>query len=751
MALRADEHGFLVGGDPVKLDPESFARAVPILEAVKRDTSAIRDALMGVAALSSSQAKAASRAASASSTERVADRVATRVARAVTQSRDERGRFVRPASRPATQAASVAAVAAAATASQQAATRDTAASRAAERDSRGRFVGGGGSNPSSDDDERPKGFWGRLAARFSGATDGLKDAASGIGQTAEAIDPAVAASKEVAEIVSPVGSLFRGIFGLFKSDKEVKWYKRIWNELRDLNKKSEGGGGLLGGLLGKVGGMFSGLFGGLGGMLGGAAGGGLLSRLFRRGGMLRRLGGGLLRRIPLLGGILAGGSALSSIFGGDDPSLSPEQNRLNRFKGGGSGIGAMIGMGLGLLGGPVGVVIGGIVGDLLGEKVGAWLSTFDWQAIGKDISAKFGQATAFIGQKWTEVGDWITTKFEAAAKSVTDMADNITKTITDWINGITEFGGKAKQSVVNVYNGAKETASSAANSVAELFGGGNKGRRETLLGAMDAAGMTNAQERAMFLAQMHHESGGFSSMEESFNYRSPERVMEVSATARRHGRDKVQAAMNAGPEALADLMYGGRMGNGATGDAHKYRGRGYVQLTGKAMYKRAGDALGLDLLNSPELAANPENAAKIALWYWKDSGAAAASRVGDIEAVTRAINGGRNGLSERTALTRQYLGSDVVAYNPAPPMVASGSVPQSVVSGKDSPFAGTGALRLDPANVPASPPSRRLIGSTASQPGATQITVKQPVGQNVNDRGIAHVATGGMGMYMGSN
>ncbi|MGS8542328.1 glycoside hydrolase family 19 protein, partial [Salmonella enterica subsp. enterica serovar Anatum] len=75
-------------------------------------------------------------------------------------------------------------------------------------------------------------------------------------------------------------------------------------------------------------------------------------------------------------------------------------------------------------------------------------------------------------------------------------------------------------------------------------------------------------------------------------------------------------ALQGKPEHLAELMYGGRNGNDHPGDGYAYHGRGYIQLTGKSNYRAAAEALQLDLVKHPELASQPENAAKIAVWYW---------------------------------------------------------------------------------------------------------------------------------------
>lgn len=175
-------------------------------------------------------------------------------------------------------------------------------------------------------------------------------------------------------------------------------------------------------------------------------------------------------------------------------------------------------------------------------------------------------------------------------------------------------------------------------------------REMQLLQAASAAGIDSQKELANFMAQVGHESGGLTRLEESFRYTKGTWQIPVKS-AMREGKEALEdarlEALQGKPEKLAELMYGGRMGNDEPGDGYKFHGRGYMQLTGKDNYRAAGEALGLDLLKHPELAAEPENAAKIATWYW-NSRVPESSRE-DVTKATHAINGGENGLADRQA------------------------------------------------------------------------------------------------------
>jgi putative chitinase len=148
-----------------------------------------------------------------------------------------------------------------------------------------------------------------------------------------------------------------------------------------------------------------------------------------------------------------------------------------------------------------------------------------------------------------------------------------------------------------------------------------------------AAGITG-EELAQFLAQTAHETGNFQHMVEiggslDFKKYEPKFV-----------KDKTGKLVQVNPKAKT-------LGNTKKGDGAKYKGRGYIQLTGKYNYKKAGEALGLDLVNKPELVEKPEVAAKVAIWFWQ---LRVQPRVDDFyntKAATRPINPGLKGLDDR--------------------------------------------------------------------------------------------------------
>ena len=169
----------------------------------------------------------------------------------------------------------------------------------------------------------------------------------------------------------------------------------------------------------------------------------------------------------------------------------------------------------------------------------------------------------------------------------------------------------------------------------------------------------NEKRAACFLATCAVESGNFTKLVENMNY-SAKRLAEVWPKRFRGDDGKpnnlaLKIANN--PEAIANVVYANRMGNGPaeTGDGWRFRGRGYIHLTGKDNYKRYGEYLGLDLVNNPELAEKEDIAAEIAAEFWSRSDLNEAADVLDLIAIRKRVNGGLIGFNEFKGLVFKML------------------------------------------------------------------------------------------------
>ena len=158
-----------------------------------------------------------------------------------------------------------------------------------------------------------------------------------------------------------------------------------------------------------------------------------------------------------------------------------------------------------------------------------------------------------------------------------------------------------------------------------------------------------------FLAQVSHESGNFKFTVENLNY-SADALLK---TFPKYFSKDTAAISARKPEMIANIVYSNRMGNGdkASGDGWKFRGRGYIQLTGKLNYSQFGNYIGKDLIANPDLVAS-EYPLTSAAWFfevkklWK-----IADRGIDEEttkALTKLINGGYNGLDDRISKTKIF-------------------------------------------------------------------------------------------------
>jgi putative chitinase len=157
------------------------------------------------------------------------------------------------------------------------------------------------------------------------------------------------------------------------------------------------------------------------------------------------------------------------------------------------------------------------------------------------------------------------------------------------------------------------------------------------------------QRIAAFIAQCAHESGGFMVLKENLNYKA---VTLRKIFPKYFPTDAMAAEYAAKPnkqEAIANLVYANRMGNGGpeTGDGYRYCGRGLIQLTGKSNYSWFAASLGIPVEEAAEYLQTFEGAAQSACWFWETNNLNRFADAGDIKGLTKAINGGFIGLEDR--------------------------------------------------------------------------------------------------------
>jgi len=159
-----------------------------------------------------------------------------------------------------------------------------------------------------------------------------------------------------------------------------------------------------------------------------------------------------------------------------------------------------------------------------------------------------------------------------------------------------------------------------------------------------------------FLAQCGHESAGFKAIQENLNYGAKgllgifKKYFPTEAKALQYERK---------PEKIANLVYGSRMGNGdeASGDGYKFRGRGYIQLTGKNNYVAFGKAINENITTNPDLVATKYPLLSAA-WFWSSNSLNALADKGaddaSVTAITKRVNGGTIGLPDRIKHFKEY-------------------------------------------------------------------------------------------------
>ena len=152
---------------------------------------------------------------------------------------------------------------------------------------------------------------------------------------------------------------------------------------------------------------------------------------------------------------------------------------------------------------------------------------------------------------------------------------------------------------------------------------------------------------AMFLAQCGHESAGFAVRTENLNYSAKALDAVFGKYFKRGGRDANEYARK--PEKIANVVYANRMDNGdtASGDGWRFRGRGYIQLTGRYNYTKFAASIDKSLEDTIKYLDTVEGALESACWFWSTNGLNKLADAQDIKASTKRINGGYIGLEDR--------------------------------------------------------------------------------------------------------
>ena len=189
-------------------------------------------------------------------------------------------------------------------------------------------------------------------------------------------------------------------------------------------------------------------------------------------------------------------------------------------------------------------------------------------------------------------------------------------------------GAVARANALKPVAKAQPKAAPVAAKVAPITG---SKAEQLLMNTAVRSGITGT-ELAAFMAQMAHESDNFKSMKEyggSLDFRKydPKYAPKKAKT----------------------------LGNKYAGDGNRFKGRGFIQITGRYNYRIAGKAIGIDLVKNPKLAEDPAVAAKIAVWYWKLRVQPNVTNWNDVEAVTKPINPGMRGLEDRKENFADYI------------------------------------------------------------------------------------------------
>ena len=179
----------------------------------------------------------------------------------------------------------------------------------------------------------------------------------------------------------------------------------------------------------------------------------------------------------------------------------------------------------------------------------------------------------------------------------------------------------------------------------------------------DRFGISTPVQQASWIGQCGHECGNFKILEENLMYRAATLLKLFPRTPKRAWgfTPEEAAAYERQPQRIANRIYGNRMGNRdeASGDGWRFRGSGFLQLTGHSNFYHAGQALGEDFVMQPELVRTPKYAAMTAGWFWQTHKLNQFADSRDFLMMTKKINGGTIGLDDRIKHINHAL--DIIA------------------------------------------------------------------------------------------
>lgn len=165
-------------------------------------------------------------------------------------------------------------------------------------------------------------------------------------------------------------------------------------------------------------------------------------------------------------------------------------------------------------------------------------------------------------------------------------------------------------------------------------------------GTFQRWGILTPRQQSAFLGQAGHECGNFTKLEEGLSY-AADRLMKI--WPKRFPTMEIASKYARNEKALANFVYANRMGNRdeASGDGYRFRGSGWLQLTGHDNFYHAGKACGVDYVMNPDLVRQPKDAALTAGWFWATHDCNRLAEAGNWVALTKKINGGTIGLEDR--------------------------------------------------------------------------------------------------------